>query len=174
MGVPDGASGQDPPANTRDIRDVRDANLIPGVGKIPWRRKLQPTPVFLPVISHGQRIQPGYSPWGCKDSDTTEHLMWSVEMMKNESESLSSVQNSPGQTTGAGSLSLLQGILPTQRSNSGLLYCGQIFYQLSHQGSPRILEWVDYPFSNGSSQPRNQTRVSCIAGAYIFFSLYFI
>ena len=44
--------------------------------------------------------------------------------------------NSPGQNTGAGSLSLLQGIFPTQESNPGLLHCRQILYQLSHQGSP--------------------------------------
>ena len=42
-------------------------------------------------------------------------------------------------------------------------HCRQILYQLSHKGSPRILEWVAYPFSSGSSQPRNRTRVSCIA-----------
>ena len=66
--------------------------------------------------------------------------------------------------TGAGSLSLLQGIFPTQGLNPGLPHCRQILYQLSHQGSPRILEWVAYPFSSRSSQPRNQTRVSCIAG----------
>jgi len=42
----------------------------------------------------------------------------------------------------------------------------QILYQLSHKGSPRILEWVAYPFSSSSSQPRNQTRVSCIAGGF--------
>ena len=59
--------------------------------------------------------------------------------------------HSPGQNTGVGSLSLLQGIFPTQRSNSGLLHCRQILYQLSHKGSPRILEWVAYPFSRGSS-----------------------
>ncbi|CAM9892497.1 unnamed protein product, partial [Rangifer tarandus platyrhynchus] len=41
-----------------------------------------------------------------------------------------------------GSLSLLQGIFPTQGSNPGLPHCRQIFYRLSHQGSPRILEWV--------------------------------
>ena len=62
--------------------------------------------------------------------------------------------NSPGQNTGVGSLSLLQGTFPTQGSNPGLPYCGWIFYQLSHKGSPRILEWVAYPFSGGSSQPR--------------------
>ena len=50
--------------------------------------------------------------------------------------------NSPGQTTGEGSLSLLQGIFPTQGWNSGLPHCGQILYQLSNQGRPRIVEWV--------------------------------
>ena len=49
--------------------------------------------------------------------------------------------NSPGQNTGMGSLSLLQGIFPTQGSNPGLPHFGQILYQLSHKGSPRILEW---------------------------------
>ena len=57
--------------------------------------------------------------------------------------------NSPGQNTGVGSCSLLQGIFPTQGSNSGLSHCRWILYQLSHQGSPRIREWVAYPFSRG-------------------------
>jgi len=62
--------------------------------------------------------------------------------------------------------SLLQGIFPTQGSNPGLLHCRWILYQLSHQGSPRILDWVAYPFSSGSSWPRNLTRVSYIAGRF--------
>ena len=62
------------------------------------------------------------------------------------------------------SLSLLQGIFPTQGSNPGLLHCRWILYQLSHKESLRILEWVAYPFSNGSSWPRDQPGVSCIAG----------
>ena len=70
---------------------------------------------------------------------------------------LHSSWNSPGQNTGVGSISLLQGIFPIQGSNPGLLNCRQILYQLSHQGSPRILEWVAYLFSSGSSWPRNQT-----------------
>ena len=74
--------------------------------------------------------------------------------------------NSPGQNTGVDSLSLLQEIFPTQGSNPGLLHCRRILYQLSHEGSPRILEWVAYPFSSGSSQPRNWTGVSCIAGGF--------
>ena len=75
--------------------------------------------------------------------------------------------NSPGQNTGVGSLSLLQGIFPTQGSNSGLPHCRLILYQLSHKGSLRTLEWVAYPFSSGSSQPRNWTGVSCIAGRFL-------
>ena len=67
--------------------------------------------------------------------------------------------NSPGQNTGVGSLSLLQGIFATQGSNPGLPHCRWILYQLSHKGSPRILEWVAYPFSSGSSQPRNRDNV---------------
>ena len=44
----------------------------PWVRKLPWRRKWQPTPVFLPGESHGQRSLVGYSPWGCTESDITE------------------------------------------------------------------------------------------------------
>ena len=72
--------------------------------------------------------------------------------------------NSPGQNSGVGSLSLLQGIFPTQGLNPGLLHCRRILYHLSHQGSPRILEWVASPFSRGSSL--HWTRVSCIAGRF--------
>ena len=83
-------------------------------------------------------------------------------------------------------------IFPTQGSNLGLLHYRQILYQLNHHWSPvkvkvtqscltlcnpmdcivhgflqaRILEWVVFPFSRGSSQPRDQTGVSCIAGGF--------
>ena len=71
---------------------------------------------------------------------------------------------SPGQKTGVSSLSLPQGLFPTQGSNPDLPHCRRILYQLTLKGSPRILEWVAYRFSSRSSQPRNQTGVSCIAG----------
>ena len=74
--------------------------------------------------------------------------------------------NSPGQNTAMGSLSLLQEIFPIHGLNPGFPHCRQILYQLSHKGSPRILEWVAYPFSRRSSQPRNHTGVSCIAGGF--------
>ena len=56
------------PANVADMR--HGFNLW--VRKIPWRRKWQPTPVFLPGKSNGQRSLAGYSPWGCKESDMTK------------------------------------------------------------------------------------------------------
>ena len=74
--------------------------------------------------------------------------------------------DSPGNNTGVGCHALLQGIFQTQGSNPSLLHCRQILYQLSHQGSPRLLEGVAYPFSRGSSRPRNWTWVSYIAGRF--------
>ena len=50
------------------------SRLDPWVGKIPWRRKWQPTPIFLPGKFHGCRSLAGYNPWGCKESDMTEQL----------------------------------------------------------------------------------------------------
>ena len=98
--------------------------------------------------------------------------------LKSESESCSVVSDSLwphrlyspwdslGQNTGVGSLFLLQEIFPTQGLNLGFLHCRQILYQLSHQGSPRTLEWVAYSFSRGSSQPRSRTGVAYIAGGF--------
>ena len=75
--------------------------------------------------------------------------------------------NFPGQNTGMSSLSLLQGIFPTQGSNPGLPHCRKILYQLSHKGSLRILEWVAYPFSSRSSQPRNWNRITYNEGIFL-------
>ena len=70
---------------------------------------------------------------------------------------------SPGQITGMSSLSLLQGIFPTQGLNPGLLHYRQILYQLSHKGSQRILEWVAIP---SPADLPDRTGVSCIAGGF--------
>ena len=67
-GFPGGSVVKNTPAN------AGDSSLIPWVRKIPWRRKWQCTPVFLPGKSHGQRSLAGYSPQSCKVSDTTERL----------------------------------------------------------------------------------------------------
>ena len=50
----------------KNLPATQQTGFNPCIGKMPWRRKWQPTPVFLPGESHGHR-----SPWGCKESDTT-------------------------------------------------------------------------------------------------------
>ena len=61
----------------KNLPAYRISRFNPRVGKAPWRREWQPTPVFLPGESHGQRSLEGYSPWGRKESDTTERLtLW--------------------------------------------------------------------------------------------------
>ena len=71
--------------------------------------------------------------------------------------------NSPGQNIGVGSLSLLQGIFPTQGLNPDFSHCRQILYQLSYQGNPRILEWAPYPLLQGIflTQESNQGLLHC-------------
>ena len=72
-GFPGGTSGKESACQCRRHKGyVLNPGFKPWVWKIPWRRKWQPTPVFLPGKFHGQRSLAGYSPWGRKESDTTE------------------------------------------------------------------------------------------------------
>ena len=64
-GLPWGLHGKGSTCQCRRLK------FNPRSGKIPWRKKWQPTPVFLLENSHGQRSLAGSSPWGCKDSATT-------------------------------------------------------------------------------------------------------
>ena len=72
MGFPGGTSDKEPVWHCSIAGDIRDAGFNLWVGKIPWRKKWQPTPVFLPGESHGQRSLAGYSPLGDKELDMTE------------------------------------------------------------------------------------------------------
>ena len=69
LGFPGGAGGREP---VFQCRSYKVCGFDPWVGKIPWKRAWQCTPVFLPGESHGQRTLEGSGPWGCKDSDMTE------------------------------------------------------------------------------------------------------
>ena len=69
---------KNPSANAGDIMRHR---FDPWIGKIPWKREWQPTPVFLPGEFHGQRSLAGYSPWSYKEKDTTEQLTLSLFML---------------------------------------------------------------------------------------------
>ena len=66
-----GASGKEPACQCTRYKRSR---FDPWVGKIPWRKAWQATPVFLPGESHGQRSLAGYSPWYRKESDMTEAI----------------------------------------------------------------------------------------------------
>ena len=133
----------------------------------------------LPFPPPGNLPHPGIEPRSLAlQADSLRSELWGspYDLFESESHSvvshflqshgLYSLWNSPGQNTGVGSHSILQGIFPTHGSNPGLPHCRHIFYQLSHKGSPRILEWVAYPFSSESSRPRNWIRVSCNAGGF--------
>ena len=105
-----------------------------------------------------------FTSWATRERESESHSVVSNSLQPH---GLHSPWNSPDQNTGVGCHFLLQGIFLTQESNPSLLHllhCRLILYQLSHKGSPRILEWVVHLFSSRSSQPRNWTRVSCIAG----------
>ena len=76
-GLPRWGSGKESACQRRRRKRSR---FSPWVGKIPWRKKWQPTLVLLPGKSSGQRRLAGYSPQGCKESDTTEQLSTSTSM----------------------------------------------------------------------------------------------
>ena len=67
-GFPGGTRGKE---HASQCRRHKQHGFNPWVWKIPWRRAWQPTSVFLPRESHGQRRLAGYSPWGHKESDMT-------------------------------------------------------------------------------------------------------
>ena len=69
-------------SNAGDLGSIPGSGRSPGEGNgnplIPWRRKWQPTPVFLPGESHGRRSLVGYSPWDCKESEQLSDLTVTV------------------------------------------------------------------------------------------------
>ena len=124
-------------------------------------------------MSNTLGLQGQYSPWNSLSQNTR---VGSFSLLPNpgielrspalQADSLPAEPQGKPKNTGVNSVSLLQRIFLTQESNWGLLHCRWIFYQLSHKGSPRILEWVACPFSSRSSRPGNQIGVSCIAGGF--------
>ena len=67
FGLPSGSDGKESACNAGDLGSIPDQ-------EDPLRRKWQPTPVFLPGKSHGERSLVDYSLWGCKESDMTDSL----------------------------------------------------------------------------------------------------
>ena len=118
----------------------------PWVGKIPQRRARQPTQVFLPGESYGQR-----SWWAIVCALLILSVVSNSFWLHGGSPPGSSVHgDTSGKNTGVACHALLQGILPIQGLNPDLLHCRWNLYCLSHKESQWILEWVAYPFKPGS------------------------
>ena len=117
---------------------AKENKNIPGKKK---KQQLCPKSPVYPEKTNSERYMHSYV-----HSESESHSVMSKSLQPHE---LNSPWNSPGQNTGVGSLSLLQGIFPTQGSNPGPLPCKWILNQLSHQGSQRLLEWGACPFSSG-------------------------
>ena len=154
------------------------AGLYLSKTSLPWRRKWQPTPVFLPGKSHGQRILAGYSPRGRKELNMTERLnhgpsitygdtkeeiclrtrKWGLQKKKTDSRR---------QRKNSKNLSLYN--LKSESESHSVMSCSfwpHGLYTVHGILQARILEWAAFPFSRGSSQPRDWTQVSHIAGRF--------
>ena len=164
-------------------------------GEDSLEKEMAPHSSVLAWQFQGQRSLAGYGPWGHKVSDTTEqlstHIEWPTKMpilngtennnkfykksrlwCKLPYESESEVTElclslcNPMDFSRPESWSGYPFPSPGYLSNPSFPHCRQILNQLSLKGSPRILEWVAYPFSSWSSQPRNRIGVSCIPGRF--------
>ena len=119
--------------STCQYRRSKTCRFSPWVGKIPWRREWQPTPVFLPGKFHGESSLAGYNPWGHKELDTTEWL---------STHTLLKI------------LCLYAKSCPTLADTMDCSPPGSSVHGILH---PRILEWVAMPSSRGSTWPRDET-----------------
>ena len=135
VGIPGWLSGK---KSTCQCRSHRRCGFDSWVGKIPWRRKWQPAPAFLPGKAHGQIGLPGYGPCGCKGSDTTERPSTHARL----------------------SLSVAFGILPEQGSNPCLLHWRVDSLPLSPQGSPETRRFLVEEEGSQGLQSSKQSR-SC-------------
>ena len=76
-------------------------------------------------------------------------------------------RQAPGKNTGVGCHALLQGIFPTQELNPSFLHCRQTLYRMSYQGSPRILEWITYPYSRDLPDPEIEPGSPALQADYL-------
>ena len=123
--------------------------------------------------SHSQ-IFLGFAHYSSSNENREGHIYWGSECHSVVSNSLVpySPRNCPGQNTGVGSLSLLQGIFPTQGSNPGVPHCSQILYQLNHRGSPyhtiRLSQFSKCAVGTGTDNRSTDIKVSQTRSTYIF------
>ena len=158
--LPDSTVSKEPACQCR--RHKR-CGFNPCIRKIPWSRKWQPTPVFLPGKSHGQTSLEGYSPWGRKESNMTEHAHTHTFLMPIiiwwDFPRGSLVKNLPEMQECCVCAKSLQSCLtlcdPLDCSPPGSSVHGIL--------QARLLKWVAMPSCRGSSRPRNQTHISYVS-----------
>ena len=123
-----------------------DMYSIPGLGRYPGEGNGYPLPFSCWEKPHGQRSLVGYSPQGCKESETTECSTWPLKSRQMEWSKM----------------------LVTWSCSAlfNPIYCIPPGFSILGIPQPRILKWLATPFSRGSSQPRDPTRVSCVAGRF--------
>ena len=128
--------------------------------KIPWRREWLPTPVFLPEELYGQRSLASYSPWSCKELDTTEQLtnIW-LRMFQAHSK----VRGCSLEIHLVSGLRVSRSVISDSWEPHGL-QPARLLHPWDSQG--RNTRGVTIPFSRGSSQPKEWTWVFCIAGRF--------
>ena len=164
MGLPGTSAGKESACNAEDSRSVPGSGRSPGEGigyplQYSWASLVVQLVKNLPAMwetwvrSLGWKIPwkipmdrgawQTYRSWGHKELDTTERLSRHVRVKEVKVKVAQSCLTlcdpmgcSPGQNTGVGSLSLLQGVFPTQGLNPGLPHCRRILYQLSQKGIP--------------------------------------
>ena len=127
---------------------MQELQVQPWVGKISWRRAWQPTPVFLPGESHGQRNLAGYSPWGRRQSDMTSNFTCSAGAVGKFLQ--------PSGDNGVGKK------VKVKVAQSSPTLCNPMDYTVHGILQARILEWVAIPFSRGSSQSKDRTQISIL------------
>ena len=115
-----------------------------------WRRQWQPTPVFLPGESQGRGSLVGCRLWGRTESDMTETRQQQQQQLEWLDTSYFYI------------VLKVESII-----QSCLTLCDPVDYTVLGILQARILEWVTFPFSSGSFQPRDQTQVSRIAGGFL-------
>ena len=139
QGFPGGSAGKESACNAGDMGSIPELGRSPGEGKgyplqYSWA-SLVAQLVKKPPAMRETWVQS--QDWDLEQL-LTSVVSDSVRPHRRQPTRLPHPWDSPGQNTGVGSLSLLQGIFPTQGSNPGLPHCRQILYQLSHKGKQQV------------------------------------
>ena len=143
MGFPCRSAGKESTCNAGDL------GSIPGLGRSPGGGHGNPLQYSCLENPHGQRSLVGYNPWGCKESDMTEHEYCTLLRGRTSAPDVEHVLRCSV---------VSDSLTPWTVSHQAPLSMGIL--------QARILQWVVIPSSRGSSQPRDRTQVSCNAGRF--------